>query len=618
MKTIDRIAILCSLALAALACGRKDNPVDPVDPDPEVPVAETRTLTFVFPDFTVGEGEAMPAGIKTGWTAGDQIVVHGEYAKDQVVVTLESADIQSGGKTATKTVEGLYPYTREDCSSVLYASYPASAVDNLKHCFFYSKFSNTNAPIMAAYNNGDSFQFQNITNVISFTVDGKYEAYQLSTPKKDALGYEFLQVKLTDAVANYKQYIGDPVLQVEGNITGNSVNIYVPEGTTLTAGYSLKLKQNGRWVRILKDHTPVEMTRGTVLNLGDITGRIEEYEDPFEGEVADIDTEGNANCYVVTAPGTYKFKAVYGNKSVQYLEDVDDAVVLWETWNDASEVTPGSVLEYAAYAEDFIIFRTPATLKPGNAVIAAKGIGGEILWSWHIWVPATAVETDSYGNVMGADVMDRNLGALVATKADNAAIDPRSYGLVYQWGRKDPFTAAGKFNDGTPATCSGEPEEVAPGQITLAESIAHPRLLGHTDDGNWIVLADLDNYLWSDTEKTIYDPCPPGYRVPAKDGGAPFWSDDLTSKGGWSVSNEFGWLTLGSPAAVFPIAGYRDDYSVGGMAKVGTRTLYWVSGVSSDSKAACADLRYDKGTFKFGAAPKARLGSVRCVVETAQ
>ena len=68
-------------------------------------------------------------------------------------------------------------------------------------------------------------------------------------------------------------------------------------------------------------------------------------------------------------------------------------------------------------------------------------------------------------------------------------------------------------------------------------------------------------------------------------------------------------------AAVFPIAGYRDDYEVGGMAKVGARTLYWFARAASDAAGAGADLRYDKGTFKFGSAPKARLGSVRCVVE---
>jgi len=182
---------------------------------------------------------------------------------------------------------------------------------------------------------------------------------------------------------------------------------------------------------------------------------------------------------------------------------------------------------------------------------------------------------------------------------------------MYQWGRKDPYTAAGSFNSSGPATYAGEPEEVAPGQISLDESIANPRLLGHINNGDWLSIAD--NSLWSETEKTLYDPCPPGYRIPYLSGS--FWSGDLTVETGWGINSTAGWLTLGSPAAVFPIAGYRDDYGVGEMAKVGTRTLYWFARAASDSAGAGADLRYDKGTFKFGSAPKARLGSVRCVAE---
>lgn len=88
-------------------------------------------------------------------------------------------------------------------------------------------------------------------------------------------------------------------------------------------------------------------------------------------------------------------------------------------------------------------------LKEGNAVIAvfseADG-GGDILWSWHIWVTAAdldaAVQTYTlYDNFAAAGptvLMDRNLGALKAgmwgTNGDNLAL-----GLLYQWGRKDPF-----------------------------------------------------------------------------------------------------------------------------------------------------------------------------------
>ena len=198
----------------------------------------------------------------------------------------------------------------------------------------------------------------------------------------------------------------------------------------------------------------------------------------------------------------------------------------------------------------------------------------------------------------------------MATAATDSQIDILSYGMVYQWGRKDPFTAAGSFNSSTQATYAGEPEEVAAMQISLEESIAHPRLLGHINNGDW---ADIPgNEYWNELEKTIYDPCPPGYRIPNRTGD--FWTSDLTTQAGWGVNVAAGWLKLGSPSAVFPIAGYRDDYSVGGMAKVGVRTLYWFARATDDAKAAGADLRSDKA-YTFGSAPKARLGSVRCVVE---
>ena len=610
MKNIYRISILCILALAAAGCQQKIDPTPEPDPTPIVQ-PETRTLTFVLPEIELGEGEEAPDAMKTAWVAGDQIVVHGEYAKNQVTVTLGASDISSDGRSATVTVSDLYPYKREDCTSTLYASYPASLSDNLKHCFFYSKFSTTNADLMAASNSGDTFMFQRICGILSVSVEGDYEGYLLSTPKKDALGYEFLQVKLTDTEQIYAQYKGDPVMQIEGSMSGSEILVYVPDGTSFKGGFTLKLKEDGDYTKIFKYTEPLEISRGELVDLGDITDELQKYDNPFSADILDLDANGNANCYIVTEPGGYKFKAVRGNNAIDFLPEPADAKVLWETWNDDSEVTAGSVLTSASYAEDFIIIHTPETLKPGNAVVAALNDAGEILWSWHIWIPATDIQTSSYGGIMGTDLMDRNLGALVATAATDSQIDVLSYGMVYQWGRKDPFTAAGSFNSSSQATYAGEPEEVATLQITLEESIKYPRLLGHINNGDWTGVPNND--YWTELEKTIYDPCPPGYRVPNRSGD--FWAADLTAQTGWGINATAGWLQLGSPAAVFPIAGYRDDYSVGGMAKVGARTLYWFARAASDAAGAGADLRYDKGTFKFGSAPKARLGSVRCVVE---
>ena len=78
--------------------------------------------------------------------------------------------------------------------------------------------------------------------------------------------------------------------------------------------------------------------------------------------------------------------------------------------------------------------------KNGNAVVAVKK-DGKILWSWHIWAcegynpDATA---QKYNNNAGV-VMDRNLGATSATPGK-----PQTIGLLYQWGRKDPFLSGGK------------------------------------------------------------------------------------------------------------------------------------------------------------------------------
>ena len=610
MKTIERIAILCAVLLPLFSCGEKVDPVDPIEPDGPQP--ETRTLTFVLPDFTVGEGEVAPAAVKTAWKAGDQIVVHGEWARDQVVVSLAAGDISGDGKTATVTVEGLYPYEREDCSSTLYASYPASVADNLKHCFFYSKFSTTNSQLMAACNEGDTFRFQNICGILSMTAEGGLGGFTMSTPKKDALGYEFLQVKITDQEQLYKQYVGDPIIQMDGTVNGDQILIFLPEGTSFPSGFVLKFKEGDEYTKIFRYTEPVEIVRGGIVDLGDITAGIQHYDNPFSADVKDLDQVANANCYVVEEPGSYKFKAVYGNQPTSYIPDIDSAVILWETWNDASEVTPNSVLATASFAEDYIILRTPETLHPGNAVIAAKDADGKILWSWHIWIPETPVQTANFGGIMGDDLMDRNLGALVATDATDASVDPRSYGLMYQWGRKDPFTAAGEFNGKTPATWAGAPDEVAAATITLEESIANPRLLGHTNNADW--LTENNDEMWMESEKTMYDPCPPGYRVPKPVGSGPFWSSDLTAQAGWSVNVAAGWFKIGAPdASTFPIAGYRDDYEVGGLAKVGVRTLYWVSR-GSGATGSGANLRSDSG-YKFGTAPKARLGSVRCTVE---
>lgn len=99
----------------------------------------------------------------------------------------------------------------------------------------------------------------------------------------------------------------------------------------------------------------------------------------------------------------------------------------------------------------------------GNALIGAFNSKGEIIWSWHIWVtknePAnlsSAVVYSTYAwnefgiktdiRVPGYAIMPCNIGALSyeprPQKIDSNEVDPDTHGMLYQWGRKDPFPPA--------------------------------------------------------------------------------------------------------------------------------------------------------------------------------
>ena len=328
-----------------------------------------------------------------------------------------------------------------------------------------------------------------------------------------------------------------------------------------------------------------------------------------------LSKKGAANSYIVTEAGEYKFWAVKGNSGIE----VNPAFVevLWETWNNAEEVTANSVIANVSLSGSYVVFSTPETLKPGNAVIAALDAAGVILWSWHIWVPETEIVTADYG-IYPAPMMDRNLGALVAATAD-AAAPVESFGLTYQWGRKDPFPGPKAVKSGDNATVAGVAVSTKPGNGTTAEScmtveeaIANPTVLGFTQNGDWLPAELADNTLWQNEVKTMYDPCPPGYRVPARDTESAFHSSDLSAATGWQDNAANNWFALGDPLAIFPFAGYRDDYSPGGLTHAYDRGAYWTAYSSQAPKAYYVNVRTGSAHARAEAG-KSRAGSVRCV-----
>lgn len=164
--------------------------------------------------------------------------------------------------------------------------------------------------------------------------------------------------------------------------------------------------------------------------------------------------------------------------------------------------------------------------------------------------------------------MDRNLGATSATPGDVGA-----FGLFYQWGRKDPFLGSSSIsNDVDAKSTITWPSVVSAtlSHITITYAVENPTtfIKGYYD---WC--SDGTDSRWQ-SDKTIYDPCPSGWRVP--DGGvngvwkkACIESDsDYTSS---SVGILFG-TNISSPAAWYPAAGLLSD---GLLRTVGNQGFYW-------------------------------------------
>lgn len=229
-------------------------------------------------------------------------------------------------------------------------------------------------------------------------------------------------------------------------------------------------------------------------------------------DVIDLSSTGTANCYIVSEPGKYKFNASAKGNSVESIGEAVSAEVLWESFG--TDVTPsvGDIVRNVTYKEGYIEFETPTELAEGNAVVAAKDASGTILWSWHIWVTDQPEEHMYYNNA--GTMMDRNLGATSATSGD-----VRALGLLYQWGRKDPFLSTSSIKEYKKVSSTGSWSIISTDSDrgTVEYAVKNPTKFIKSStyspqSGDWHY-ANRNNELWRPS-KTMYDPCPEGWKVP--------------------------------------------------------------------------------------------------------
>lgn len=393
-------------------------------------------------------------------------------------------------------------------------------------------------------------------------------------------------------------------------------------------------------------------------------------------EYTDLSANGTANCYLVTSPGFYKFKAdVKGNGVVpSQLESVagetaiapKSALVLWyntlqksNNWVDESPVYLSSV---SLDSDGYIRFYTPDVFVPGNVVIAAfaeEGVTYEnitvdenkcinnatLLWSWNIWAAegydpaATAIIAD--GNVF----MDRNLGAPISGVGTTGNYEPAgAVGNYYQWGRKDPFPAISDYGNclpcqysntlfGTPTytpvkalqingqsskmnlngqmfgyrTKSGggfdidkawnliarndiSSDKTTKNGVYVSYAVVHPyKYITNNSNsfGGWRTWINGDDAsyksFWGDTDhqKTLFDPCPAGWRVSSKDEAEKFL---VVAVNATMADNKVGYEYQGY---YFPLTSTRssDNARVGYVTSVNdnVKSVFWTSTPGNDT-----------------------------------
>lgn len=329
-------------------------------------------------------------------------------------------------------------------------------------------------------------------------------------------------------------------------------------------------------------------------------------------EYTDLSANGTANCYLVTSPGFYKFKAdVKGNGVVpSQLESVagetviapKSALVLWyntlqksNNWVDESPVYLSSV---SLDSDGYIRFYTPDVFVPGNVVIAAfaeEGVTYEnitvdenkcinnatLLWSWNIWAAEGYAPESTAVNADGKVFMDRNLGAPISGLGTTGSYEPAgAVGNYYQWGRKDPFPTISDYTNSQPCQNSnfmfGTPtytpvkslqingqsaagtldgqmfgyrtksdggfdtnnawnliarndissDKTTKNGVYVSYAVEHPykyifnKTVSFGNYYTWINADDASHKsFWGGAEhqKTLFDPCPAGWRVSTKD-----------------------------------------------------------------------------------------------------
>ena len=298
-------------------------------------------------------------------------------------------------------------------------------------------------------------------------------------------------------------------------------------------------------------------------------------------------------------------------------------------WADEKDLVTSPSIAHDASNNAYLDFEVKAAdIKSGNAVVAVTK-GGTVVWSWHLWfapqsaltpIPVTNYqnkvynfteetlgwkptkwEGSTYNTPRTVKVRVEQTIANNGTKQVSDITITQNPGTVrtgiatlYQFGRKDAFPGMDETQ-----LPQGSINKNAGNNMSITNGIQYPDRF-YMSGSNW-----NNNYgyynLWSADNmvagslnvgndnpvvKTVYDPSPVGFKMPANNAFTGFTADGQNN-GTMNVdgtddlqtfSNNFGhnfWTSSSKTATIhFPASGYR-SYDDGSLNSVGYNGYYW-------------------------------------------
>ena len=339
-------------------------------------------------------------------------------------------------------------------------------------------------------------------------------------------------------------------------------------------------------------------------------------------------------------------------------------------WADAANLVHSPSIAHVG-GNAFLDFEVKASdIQSGNAVVAVKK-GGTIVWSWHLWfapkdaldkIPVTNYQGKVYNftketlgwkptqwsgstydkarTVKVKVVQTIKNGGVAQETVINITQNPgnvkKGATTLYQFGRKDAFPGVA-----TSDLKAGGITENAGDNMTISNNIQNPDKFYIYGSSLWTNYGYYN--LWSADNtvtggynqgndnpvvKTVYDPCPVGFKMPANNAFTGFTTtgQNSTSQSEMNVdgtddwqqwTNNFGhnfWTNSSKTATInFPASGFRlgNDGSLG---SVGNGGCYW-SAVPYDSNDGCYLSFYSGSVSPLGNSTRTYGFAVRAVSE---